>query len=115
MILDHSVPGRLRCMTVSHDRLHFPGCADNKQDDDEPGRIQESCGSYAATVLFAARVCRVECSTVVHRPCTQGSRWTSRDDGNLVRRLGSLKNESTGLPIDCFLGLRDVSDLESRV
>ena len=115
MILDHSVPGRLRCMTVRHDRLHFPACADNKQGDDEPGRNQESCGNYAATVLFATGECRVKSSTIVHRPCTQGSRWTSRDDDNLVRRLGSLKNESTGLPIVGFLGLRDVSDLELRV
>ena len=72
--------GSQRCL------LLLPTNTDHKSGGDEPQRFRESCSSYVATSLFAARVCR---SPQPSRGlCTEVSRWTSADGDVLVRVVG---------------------------
>ena len=92
----------------------FPTEQANDAGSFEPGRSQESCASYVATILFAARVCRADCMTAVQRLCTQVSRWTAADDEALIRLMGYLKYNAT-IAIAGELGPDDVHNLEIRV
>ena len=61
---------------------------------DATGRFATSCASHVATVLFAARVFRLDASLATQRLCRNVSKWSVIDDLALVRLMSYLSTTS---------------------
>jgi len=97
--------------SVTLKKVSTPYIDDDESIADAVGVYASSCASHAATLLFLARVCRPDLSTIVPRLCSNVTRWTTTDDRRLVRTMAYI--ESAG-DLELFAKFSP-SDLEEVV
>ena len=78
---------------------------------EEAGRFTSTAASYAATLLFLARVCRPDCSVAVQRLCSCIHAWTVVEDAALTRLMAYLQNVAD-LVLQAELGPTDLDGVE---
>lgn len=74
------------------------------------GKYAANCASYAATVLFVARVARPDLSNATQRFCSAVARWTKIHDAALVR-LMSYAQRTADLVVEGTLSPADFADV----
>lgn len=99
---------------VTLKKVSTPYIEDDETMVDAVGLYASSCSSHAATLLFLARVCRPDLSTIVPRLCSNVTRWTTTDDRRLIRTMSYI--ESVGdLELFAQLSPEDLLDLVVQV
>ena len=73
-------------------KVSSPYVEDTEGDGDTGGIYSSRCPSHAATLMFFARVCRPDLSTIVPRLCSNVTSWTVTDDKRLARTMSYIES-----------------------
>jgi hypothetical protein len=77
---------------VTLKKVSTPYVEDDENIAESVGVYASSYASHAAALLFLARVCRPDLSTIVPRLCSNVTRWTTTDDRRLIRTMAYIES-----------------------